>query len=188
MTDASHPKAQPSTVRCGCCGRTLDRSRVAELAETPDVFICARCGWWAARRAGGLTVPVVVRAWWQRVRHRDAGSTARATIPILPSRDLAVTEAFYALLGFEVSGRYDGYLLVHEGPVELHFSQSDVPEDRLVPGQCFVHVRDATAYWKRLRERDVAGVSAPVPQDYGLVEFVVTDPFGNRVRFGSPAG
>lgn len=111
-----------------------------------------------------------------------------AAIPILPSGDLLVSEAFYAGLGFEVSGRYDGYLLVHEGQVELHFSQPDAPAQPPVPGTCFVHVRDATAYLKQLRERGVGGVSAPVVQDYGLVEFVVTDPFGNRVRFGSPAG
>jgi hypothetical protein len=110
-----------------------------------------------------------------------------AAIHILPSGDLAVTEAFYAGLGFEVAGRYEGYLLMHEGQVELHFSQPDVPAEPLVSGTCFVHVRDATAYWKQLRERDVAGVSDPVRQDYGLVEFVVTDSFGNRVRFGSPA-
>jgi uncharacterized glyoxalase superfamily protein PhnB len=49
-----------------------------------------------------------------------------------------------------------------------------------------VHVRDATAYWKQLREREVPGVADPEQKDYGLVEFVVTDPFGNTVRFGSP--
>lgn len=45
-----------------------------------------------------------------------------------------------------------------------------------------VHLRrrDAIAYWKQLSERDVPGVSEPRQQDYGLVEFVVTDPFGNR--------
>jgi hypothetical protein len=73
------------------------------------------------------------------------------------------------------------------GPVELRFAQPDAPAQPLVPGTCFVHVRDATAYWKQLRERAVPGVSEPVQRDYGLVEFVVTDPFGNRVRFGSPA-
>lgn len=186
MTDASSSVARPPTVRCGCCDRTFDRTRVAELGETPGVFICARCALWAARRARGLNLPLVVRTWWERLRYRHAGSTAMAAIPILPSTDLAVTEAFYARLGFEVSGRYDGYLLMHEGQVELHFSQPNGPAEPLAPGTCFVHVRDATTYWKQLREHDVSGVSDPVEQDYGLVEFVVTDPSGNRVRFGSP--
>jgi hypothetical protein len=37
-------------------------------------------------------------------------------------------------------------------------------------------------------ERGVPAVTAPVAQDYGLVEFDVTDPDGNRIRFGSPTG
>ncbi len=148
-------------VRLGC-GRTLDRARVVELGQTPGVFICGGCAQWAARRARGLSIPVVVRTSWERLRTRRAGSTAMAAIPILPSGDLAVTEAFYSQLGFEVAGRYDGYLLLH--------------------------VRDATVYWKQLRERGMPGVSDPEQKDYGLVEFVVTDSSGNAVRFGSPVG
>ena len=49
-----------------------------------------------------------------------------------------------------------------------------------------MHVRDATAYWKQLRERDVDGLSDLRQEDYGLMEFHVVDPFGNVVRFGSP--
>jgi catechol 2,3-dioxygenase-like lactoylglutathione lyase family enzyme len=130
---------------------------------------------------------------------------ARSAIPILPSADLEGTETFYAQLGFQVAGRYDGYLVLHQGPVELHFSAppsaqrpSDATDEPAggpaggragepVPGTCFVHVQDAVRYWKQLRERKVAGVRAPEQRAYGLVEFVVTDPFGNRVRFGSPA-
>ena len=49
-----------------------------------------------------------------------------------------------------------------------------------------MYVRDAVAYWKQLRERGVEGLSTPREQDYGLIEFVVVDPSGNRGRFGSP--
>lgn len=36
-------------------------------------------------------------------------------------------------------------------------------------------------------EHGVPGVTAPAARNYGLVEFDVTDPDGNRVRIGSPA-
>lgn len=38
--------------RCGCCGRSLPASEVAELGSTPGVFICVGCALWAARRLG----------------------------------------------------------------------------------------------------------------------------------------
>jgi uncharacterized glyoxalase superfamily protein PhnB len=111
---------------------------------------------------------------------------AMSAIPILGSGDLAETEAFYARLGFEVAGRYDGYLLMHDGPVELHFAQPEGSSQSPGQGSCFLHVRDATAFWKRLRERDVERLSDLRREDYGLLEFQVVDPFGNVVRFGSP--
>jgi uncharacterized glyoxalase superfamily protein PhnB len=108
----------------------------------------------------------------------------------LYSGDLAVSEVFYAGLGFEVAARFDGYLVTHAGPVEVHLSAPDPaahgPQLPSAAGTCFAHVRDAVAYYKQLAERGVAGLSAPQQQDYGLVEFVVLDPFGNRIRFGSP--
>jgi hypothetical protein len=180
--------AEPSTAQCGCCGRTRDRARLAELGHTPGVYICAGCAQWAARRARRLNIKVPLRVWRERFREQGRGFHARSAIPILPSADLAATEAHYSQLGFGVAGRYDGYVVMNDGPVELHFSQSPGEQSvPLTPGTCFVHVRDAVAYWKKLREGDAQGVSAPEVQAYGLVEFVVTDPFGNRVRFGSPA-
>lgn len=42
--------------------------------------------------------------------------------PILPSRDLHATAAFYARLGFEQTGLWaDEYLIVMRGEVGLHF-------------------------------------------------------------------
>lgn len=114
----------------------------------------------------------------------------RSAIPILHSGDLAVSEAFYAGLGFEVAARFEGYLVTNAGPVEVHLSAPDPAADGSEPpsaaGTCFVHVRDAVHYYKQLGDRGVEGLSVPAVQDYGLVEFTVIDPFGNRIRFGSP--
>jgi catechol 2,3-dioxygenase-like lactoylglutathione lyase family enzyme len=50
---------------------------------------------------------------------------AQATVaPILPSRDLDATAAFYGRLGFEVAGRYPppgDYLILRGHGLELHF-------------------------------------------------------------------
>jgi hypothetical protein len=111
---------------------------------------------------------------------------ARSAVPILESGDHDLSEEFYARLGFVVVGRHDGYLVTHDGPVELHLSAAADPT-RVTAATCFVQVRDATRSWKQLRERRVEGVGDPGERVPGVVEFLVVDPFGNRIRFGSPA-
>lgn len=170
--------------RCGCCGQP--RARLTELGDTPGVFICAGCALWAARRAGGLralSLQRAVRATRHLLprRHTHSGSTFHSAIPILTSTDLQRTAGFYAALGFDIAGRYDAYLLLHDGAFELHFAQEPAP----APGQCFLHVGNAAALWKRLRQEKAEGVGEIADMDYGLREFTVVDPDGNRVRIGS---
>lgn len=179
------PAAGTGARRCGCCGRQRPADEVAELGVTPGVYICAGCALWAARRAGLLTVlreiriPNLLPGFLSRAR---AAHTAKAAIPILPSSDLDRTADFYARAGFADAERHDGYLLLHNDGVELHFAHHDT----VTPGTCFVHVTDATTMWKHLREVSVDGVGEITDQDYGLREFVLTDPDGNRIRIGSP--
>lgn len=171
--------------RCGCCGRERPADHVAELGVTPGVFICAGCALWAARRAGLLSAlrQVRVGALLSRLTNRSRGPhSATAVIPILPSGDLDRTAGFYAHAGYTVAGRHDDYLLLANDGVELHFAQHDT----VTPGTCFVHVADAMKLWKQLRDRGVDGVGEIADQDYGLREFVLTDPDGNRIRIGSP--
>jgi catechol 2,3-dioxygenase-like lactoylglutathione lyase family enzyme len=167
--------------RCGCCGRDLPSAQVAELGSTPGVFICAGCALWAARRAGLLSAlrRVRLRSVLPR-RGRRGPHSARTAIPVLPSGDLDRTATFYSHVGFEEVERHEGYLLLHNDGVELHFTLHEV----VVPGTCFVHVVDATKLWKQLRDLGVDGVGELADQDYGLREFTVTDPDGNRVRLG----
>jgi catechol 2,3-dioxygenase-like lactoylglutathione lyase family enzyme len=169
--------------RCGCCGRVFPEGHVAELGSTPGVFICAGCALWAARRAGVLSAlrQVRLRSLLPRLSRR-APHTARTAIPILPSSDLDRSAAFYVAAGFSEFERHDGYLLLHNSGVELHFSLDDV----VTAGTCFVHVADATKLWKQLRHLDVDDVGELADQEYGLREFTLTDPDGNQVRFGSP--
>ncbi len=112
--------------RCGCCGRHLPATDVAELGVTPGVFICAGCALWAARRAGLLSAlrQIRVRSLLPRFTRR-APHTARAAIPILASSDQDRTAAFYAPVGFVEAERHDGYLLLHDDGVELHFTYHD---------------------------------------------------------------
>jgi len=190
VTAAAQTARTSDHEHCGCCGRQLPKNEVVELGTTPGVFICVGCALWAARRAGPLAALRQLRftslgALARRLTgSRTAPGSARAAIPILPSTDLNRTAAFYTAVGFNQTERHDGYLLLHNSGVELHFSHESDP----TPGQCFLHVADAAKLWKQLRDRGIAGVGEVAEQDYGLREFVLTDPDGNRVRFGSPTG
>lgn len=186
MTAATETARTSDHEHCGCCGRQLPKSEVVELGNTPGVFICVGCALWAARRAGPTAALRQLRfALARRLTRSSTGpGSARAAIPILPSTDLDRTAAFYTAAGFAETERHDGYLLLHNSGVELHFSHESEP----TPGQCFVHVADAVKLWKQLCDRGIAGVGEVAEQDYGLREFVLTDPDSNRVRFGSPTG
>lgn len=120
--------------------------------------------------------------------------TERA-VPILPSRDLRETLAFYERLGFENRGappeQWD-YLIVGRGGLELHF-YADADVDPLTTSAgCYAFVEDAQALhdeWAALVEPDPptgSRVVAPVDTDYGLREFAVVDRSGNLLRVGSP--
>jgi catechol 2,3-dioxygenase-like lactoylglutathione lyase family enzyme len=159
---------------------------------TPGVFVCAGCALWAARRASTvdflLGLPAAAaRMLIRRLSPRSAvlgPEQARTAIPILPCSDLERSAAFWALMGFAETGRYPGYLLLNSGDVELHFALRDGP---FSPGECFMHVGDARQLWERVTGQATEGIGPIGETDYGLREFVATDPDGNRVRFGSPA-
>lgn len=116
-------------------------------------------------------------------------------VPILPSRDLHETLAFYERLGFTNRGaapeEWD-YLILGRGEVELHFIAAPEVDPLRTAASCFVHVADADALhaqWEAAGvPRDEATGSrlqAPVDTDYGVREFALVDPSGNLLRVGS---
>jgi hypothetical protein len=116
------------------------------------------------------------------------------TIPILPSRDLDETVAFYATLGFAVRGCWPDYLiLIRPEPIELHFwSNREVVAER---NDVACYVRFTTAAEAQALHDAWAPVAAgwsgtfprlvaPRPTDYGLLELAMLDPHGNLLRIG----
>jgi hypothetical protein len=117
-------------------------------------------------------------------------------VPILPSRDLAETLAFYERLGFRHSGgpwQEWGYLIIARGGIELHFWHRPDVDPLATDAGCYLRVPDADALHA---EWDGIGVThdpttgsrlvPPVDTDYGIREFALVDPSGNLLRAGSP--
>jgi catechol 2,3-dioxygenase-like lactoylglutathione lyase family enzyme len=74
-------------------------------------------------------------------------------VPILPVGDLGPAEDFYTgRLGFAVTGRWDGYLILLRGAVtELHLSQFDGHDPRTTAGSTYLRVADAAGLYRGLR-------------------------------------
>jgi catechol 2,3-dioxygenase-like lactoylglutathione lyase family enzyme len=115
--------------------------------------------------------------------------------PILPSRDLAATNAFYEQLGFEQGTFFPGeYLIVRRGTVWLHFFHSLDVDPWSSSAGCYVYVSDADALYSEYAALGLPGEGIPRlhgppgDSDYGMREFAVVDPDGNLVRIGSRLG
>jgi len=112
--------------------------------------------------------------------------------PILPSRDLKATTAFYARLGFERKGLWpEEYLIVSRGEVGLHFFFAPDTDPFASVAGCYLYVDDADALFAEFERLGLpdSGIprlhGAPQDSDYGLREFALIDLDGNLLRIGS---
>jgi hypothetical protein len=118
-----------------------------------------------------------------------------SAVPILPSRDLRETLAFYERLGFQNNGspwEEWNYLILSRGGAELHFWSEPSVDPLTTSFSCYLRVADADAVhaeWERVGvPRDKTNGSRlepPVDTDYGIREFALIDPSGNLLRVGS---
>ena len=115
------------------------------------------------------------------------------SIPILPSRALEETRAFYERLGFRATGwwpsEFGGYAILRRGDLSMHFfAFSDIsPADNY--GQCYWRMDDADALYAEYRQAGLpaSGIPRLVPiedKPWGMREFSLVDPTGNLVRIG----
>ena len=117
-------------------------------------------------------------------------------VPILPSRDLRETLAFYERLGFENRGAPPeqwNYLIIGRGGIHLHFYGDPDVDPLTTSASCYVYVADADALFEEWRDAGIepdpatgSRLVGPVDADYGMREFAVVDRSGNLVRVGSP--
>jgi len=114
-------------------------------------------------------------------------------IPILPSRSLPGTLAFYARLGFDGAIVGDAYAILTRGDVELHFflHPALVPADSWAG--CYVRVADVAPLYRafqaaQLPARGIPRMDALADKPWGLREFAVVDEDGNLVRIGQVLG
>jgi len=113
--------------------------------------------------------------------------------PILPSRDLDATVAFYGPLGFSVAARHaapDPYLILRRGGIELHFVSLPDLDPAASCAAAYIRVQHAdplyeefarVVHWTSPRPR----LHPPEDKPWGMREFAMIDPHGSLLRFGA---
>lgn len=113
-------------------------------------------------------------------------------IPVLPSRSLTRTLAFYARLGFEGRLLAAGtYAIVTRGLLELHFFPHPALEPRACYAGCYMRVADVDAVHRafssaRLPATGIPRMEAVEDKPWSMREFALLDEDGNLVKFGRP--
>jgi catechol 2,3-dioxygenase-like lactoylglutathione lyase family enzyme len=107
-------------------------------------------------------------------------------VPMQPVKSLPASVAFYERLGFVVESRNDewGWASLRSGNCELMLDQSinphaDIPRISVL----YLHPENVLDFHRRARESGL-----PVPEldvtFYGMTEFRIEDPDGNRLWIG----
>ena len=111
-------------------------------------------------------------------------------IPILPSRSLNDTLAFYQRLGFEDKIHSHGdYAILTRGTVELHFfTHRELRPDESSAG-CYIRVSDVESIYREfasaaLPRKDIPRQTTLEDKPWGMREFAIVDPDGNLLRIG----
>ncbi len=107
------------------------------------------------------------------------------TTAIVPARDLRISEAFYARLGFAVTSDHGHYLILADGlGWHLHLVTATWPgkiEEN--PFGLYLYVDDVDSVADRVRDL-IIEPGTPHLKPWGTYEFAISDPDGTLVRIG----
>jgi len=134
---------------------------MASLRCHPDVQVCHECVGWLMRRSGGIDVT-----------------------PTLPVADMPAAVAYYEAAGFEVERYDDGFAFVHHGDqsvFDLDLAEGMDPAANRAG--CYVITDDVDGWHARFSTAGL-GVTPIEDMPWGMHEFTLSDPSGNRIRIG----
>ena len=110
--------------------------------------------------------------------------TGITAIPVLRVASLEAALSYYRdVLGFTVGFQYDDYVSLQLGTAVMHLSVPK-PGKPAGGGTAYVIRDEVDEYLGSIRARGAQPDSEPADQFYGMREFVIHDPDGNRLLFG----
>lgn len=115
----------------------------------------------------------------------------QVVIPVLPTKDLARAHKFYCeILGFEEPWgfgeppQYGGVRAELEQMPAIHFT---VDAER-GPGEVFVILENVDDYYEKVKATGAEFIFELGDRPYWMRDFMLADPDGNRLSFGTPTG
>jgi hypothetical protein len=115
-------------------------------------------------------------------------------IPVLPSRSLRDTLAFFRRLGFDGKIHdYGDYAILTRGTVELHFFTHRELRPAESSAGCYIKVSNVESIYRdcasaELPRRGIPRQDALEEKPWGMKEFAIVDPDGNLIRIGQTLG
>jgi uncharacterized glyoxalase superfamily protein PhnB len=103
--------------------------------------------------------------------------------------DMERALAFYTTkLGFQVTFRNGAvYTIFSRDNIEISLAL-DRSGTRIGKGSCYLELEGIDSLHEELTGKGVAMTHPLKTESYGLREFMITDPDGNTLNFGEPAG
>jgi len=105
--------------------------------------------------------------------------------PTLPVVDMGTAIGFYEAAGFDVRPYDDGFAFVSYGDQSLF--DLDLNADVTPPTNgagCYIITREVDVWHRRFRSAGLE-VTDVADMPWGMHEFTLTDPSGNRIRVGT---
>jgi catechol 2,3-dioxygenase-like lactoylglutathione lyase family enzyme len=111
--------------------------------------------------------------------------------PVFHVSNLDNALAFYRdVLGFTLDYRYGEppyYAGLHLGPVYLNLNARGAARTAIGCGELYLLVDDTDAFYLRLADSGIAFDCLIGDRDYGMRDFALRDPDGNRIGVGAQA-
>ncbi|MEJ6404828.1 bleomycin resistance protein [Yoonia sp. 2307UL14-13] len=104
-------------------------------------------------------------------------------IPIMRSRNLDETTAFYGTLGFTPE-RFGDYLILRRPGIELHFCPPDHDDGRETESCCYIRGGGIDALHAEWTAAGIKALSPIYHRPWGMYEFYISDPHGCLMKFG----
>lgn len=109
--------------------------------------------------------------------------------PNLPSRDFAITAAFYQRMGFKGGWRDDGWMILKRGDVTLEFFPDPDLDPLKTASSCCIRLDDLDGFYAVCKATGLPEtcfghprLHAPKTEDWGGRIGALIDPDGNLLR------